>query len=72
MKQTLRASKCRVGADEKVKREESRRVEMERQQAKELKEQAYKQRMAEINMMEEERKASSKKKKGKKAKKKKK
>ena len=59
-------------ADEKAKREESRRVEMKRQQAKELKEQAYKQRMAEINMMEEERKASSKKKKGKKAKKKKK
>ena len=61
-------------ADEKAKREESRRVEMKRQQAKELKEQAYKQRMAEINMMEEERKAASKKKgkKGKKAKKKKK
>ena len=58
-------------ADEKAKREESRSVEMERQQAKELKEQAYKQRMAEINMMEEERKAASKKKgkKGKKAKK---
>lgn len=61
-------------ADEKAKREESRRVEIERQQLKERKEHAYKQRMEQINMMEEERKAATKKKgkKGKKAKKKKK
>lgn len=59
-------------ADEKATREESRRVDMERQLLKEQKEQAYKQRMEEINKMEEERKAAKKKKKGKKAKKKKK
>ncbi len=58
-------------ADEKAKREESRRVDMERQLIKEQKEQAYKQRMEQINKMEEERKASKKKKKGKKSKKKK-
>ena len=59
-------------ADEKAKREESRRVDMERQLLTEQKEQAYKQRMEQISMMEEERKATKKKKKkGKKAKKKK-
>ena len=58
-------------ADEKATREETRRVDMERQ-LNEQKEQAYKQRMEEINKMEEERKVAKKKKKGKKAKKKKK
>lgn len=59
-------------ADEKAKREESRRVDMERKLLKEQKEQAYNQRMEQINKMEEERKASKKKKKkGKKSKKKK-
>lgn len=59
-------------ADEKAKREECRRVDMQRQLLKEQKEEAYKQRMEQINKMEEERKAAKKKKKkGKKAKKKK-
>ncbi len=54
-------------AKEKANRQESRRVEVERRRLEEQKEQAYKQRMEQINMMEEERRmaATKKKKKGK-------